>query len=206
VGSSFLSERSTEYVLIPKFCENLHRISKKITPIFFWSTREGAIHSKASFKDKSVIIIAFYARRPKVPNVSSELIELKFNSELFARAEYLSGNGIPVFAGTPLVSKLDEFHLGVSCKWFNILPDRFQSDQYVFLDGTGSVIGQSSNSILEVTTNEIINIIKNNSREVTWNAAIEIIKSNKYSNHNNRWYFGGGYKPVYFIIDVTEKT
>jgi hypothetical protein len=206
MGSSFLSERSTEYVLIPKFSESLYQITKRITPIFFWTTREGASHSKASFKNKSVVVVALYARRPKVLSVDSNVIELKFNDELFSRSEYLVGNGIPVFAGAPLVSKLDEFYLGASCKWFNILPASLKVDEYIYLDKTGRITDRSSNNIVEVTTSDIINIIQDISRQLTWDAAVNIIKNNKYNNHNARWYFGGGYKPVYFILDTSEES
>lgn len=62
-----------------------------------------------------------YARRPKVYNLLD--IELKFNEELFSRAEYLNKNGISVFAGAPLVSRFEELNFDASCIWFNLKPN-----------------------------------------------------------------------------------
>ncbi|MNW44343.1 hypothetical protein D3C74_215730 [compost metagenome] len=205
MGSSFLSERSAEYVLIPKFYESLLRISNRITPIYFWATREGASYSKSAFKGRSIAIVALYARRPKIQSVDSEVIELKFNSELFARTAYLASNGISVFAGAPLITKLEDLNLEADCKWFTLLPTSNSVDEYVGIDKTGRVINKSSKNIKEVTTNEIVDIVEKTSRNLSWESGINILKNNKYNNQNTKWYFGAGYKPVYFVLDISEK-
>ncbi|WP_339259766.1 hypothetical protein MKZ12_07985 [Paenibacillus sp. FSL R5-0713] len=205
MSSSFINERSAEYILVPKFVEHLTQISTKITPIFFWATREGATHSKSSFKDKKLLIAAMYARRPKVYNLLD--IELKFNEELFSRAEYLNKNGISVFAGAPLVSRFEELNFDASCIWFNLKPNEKNKDIVLRVNSVdGSIYNSKSyNSLTGVSSSEIVDIIKGISKEFTWSEAIEIIKNNKYYNIHSRWFLTGGYKPVYFIIDVSEK-
>lgn len=70
----------------------------------------------------------------------------------------------------------------------------------------GSIYNSKSyNSLTGVSSSEIVDIIKGISKEFTWSEAIEIIKNNKYYNIHSRWFLTGGYKPVYFIIDVSEK-
>lgn len=204
MSSSFISERSAEYILIPKFHDILSIISNKLTPIYFWTTREGASLSKESFKNKPVYIIAFYARRPKMRSVDSETIEVKFNGELFERSKYLFENGIPTFSGVPLISKLDELRLGANCKWFSILPTGISFDEYLLFDKFGTVIDGFATSIQEVNKTEIIKFIEHNATILTWADAIKILRNNK-TKQNTKWFFGGGYKPVYFIVDISEK-
>jgi hypothetical protein len=202
MSSSFISERSAEYILVPQFCELLNLTYKKVTPIYFWSTREGASHSKASFKNNKVLIVALYARRPKVPNINSEYIELKFNEELFSRSTYLNDNGIPVFGGAPLVTILDDFYIGAPCKWFNIMPAKLYGDEYIYIRKTGEV-EKSVKNVNVVSTSGIIEIIQNSAKEHTWETAINIIRNNKDNNRISRWFISGGYKPVYFILDIS---
>ncbi|MFX3647892.1 MAG: hypothetical protein ACE3K2_28800 [Paenibacillus sp.] len=203
--SSFISERSAEYILIPQFSEQLLLLSKKIIPIYHWVSREGSNLSKESLKNKPIKLVAFFARRPKVSFIDSEQIEVKFNSELFDKTEYLTKHGITVFSGVPLVTKLDDVRLGANCKWFNLQSTAIKSDEYVLIDKSGKVLDERTKNIREVTSNGIVEIINNKSAQLAWTTAVDIIRNmNQNLTNNKRWFFAGGYKPVYFIVDCSE--
>lgn len=204
--SSFISERSAEYILIPQFAELLFPLSNRIIPIYHWVSREGANLSKESLKNKPIKLVALFARRPKVDFIGSEQIEVKFNRELFDKAEYLIKHGITVFSGVPLVTKLDDVRIGAHCKWFNLQPTSFGCNEYVIVDQDGKVLNDETNNISEVTSRNIVDIINYKSAQLTWIEAVGIIRNmNRNSNKNRKWFFVGGYKPVYFIVDCSKQ-
>lgn len=53
MSSSFINERSAEYILVPKFVEHLTQISTKITPIFFGLQGKEQLTLKARLKIKN---------------------------------------------------------------------------------------------------------------------------------------------------------
>ena len=79
--TSFLSERSTEYLLIPKIVNILKKEYKTVIPIYPWLTREGSKISKIIHKDDKFLVLGLYPRRPKI-DVDNNIIYVKINDEL----------------------------------------------------------------------------------------------------------------------------
>lgn len=194
--TSFISEHSAEYALVPQFINILTHGFSSITPIYFWTTREGSNIAKDNYKEKLVRIVALYARRPKIDKDNSSYILMTINHEIFNRADFLEKNGIPVFAGMPLVKTIEDYSLFSRCAWIYLSSISPRSDIKFLI-----------NEIEGICTEEIIGIVRDRTIPMDWGQAVKIMKNNIYieGNHINyhsfgRGLFGDRYKPVYFII------
>lgn len=189
--SSFLSEHSCEYHLVPKFLDILETQYQNSIPIFFWHSREGGVRSRNSLSNILVKIVAVYARRPKFINNRDQEVLVKFNQVLFDRAGFMKEIGIPVFAGVPFISTLEEFTRTAPFVWFKIDPT--MSEHSVTIQDIDS--GLSSKEILDTIEEECASL--------TWPNAIDQIKALRRRQDYNTlvsFFTGGLYKPVYFII------
>lgn len=194
--TSFISEHSTEYALVPQFIKILMPVFSKVTPIYFWATREGSNMNKDSYKRKLVRIVTLYARRPKIEEVNSKYILMTINPEIYNRVDYLENNGIPVFAGIPLVSSLVNFSILSRCAWIYLSSSTPHSEIKFTIDKFEGIF-----------EDEIIEIVRDRTIPMEWRQAVKIMKNNIYEVGNQNFYrsfgrslFGERYKPVYFVI------
>lgn len=206
MSTSFISEHSAEFILVPKFAEILSSRFDNILPIYFWVSREGSRMAKACLRGISLRIVAMYARRPKIERPDQEEILVKFNSILLDRAKYFQHFGIPVFAGVPRVSSISDFKLDAECSWFRISTEsEINYDVGYLLDiKAGRVMEGLSEQIIPVNESAIIKTIQMKSRSILWEEAVKIIRG-VASDDISSWYYPGNYtnyKPVYFLINV----
>src|SRR5688572_20787463 len=118
--SSFINERSAEMILVPNIINALVVHHFKVTPIYYWVSREGGSLSRGCFADTEVKVLALYARRPKVDYTGMNRLFVKLNEMLFVKAEIYRSKGIFAFAGVPLADSLDSLLLSVPCVYFSI--------------------------------------------------------------------------------------
>jgi hypothetical protein len=198
--SSYLNEHSAEFVLVPQFGNILALSYQQVTPIHFWSNREGGSISRKCMPNWPVQIAALFARRPKVSLPFQSFIEVKFNERLFSAAQFLEGKNIPVFAGVPLTSSLDDFHFSTRSLWF-----RLQShgrEEIIKISLSGELI-EGSKSAIMLDATDIISAVENICKPMAWKEAIEHFRQLKngiavgYSRHS---FWGDPYKPVYFLM------
>lgn len=81
--SSFISEHTAEYIILPPLINAIEKKYSSVLPLFYWSSREGGSHGRDSLRFNNYKVIAVYPRRPKVLKVNSETICLTFNDILF---------------------------------------------------------------------------------------------------------------------------
>ena len=104
--SSFISEHTGEYALIPDLRRRLSPRYRNIVPIYFWSSREGNVRMLEKLRPMPVRLLTAFARRPKVDKRHPGTIYLKVNKELVEYAHASEPLGLPVIAGIPLVSSV----------------------------------------------------------------------------------------------------
>ena len=114
---AFMCERTAEYVLIPALARILRRNYKTILPFGFSANREG---SAVATVPARLRLLATFARRTKVLASGDREITVKFNQVLFEVARKAQDFGIPVLAGVPLVSALEDLADTPECSWFLI--------------------------------------------------------------------------------------
>jgi hypothetical protein len=208
--SSFLSEHSVEYALVPNLVRQLTATFQDVIPIFFWSTREGNTTAGCSFRDVPVKILSIFARRPKISASRPESIFMKINSQLLEYATRAQKAGIPTLAGIPLAASLEAFGLHSSCCWFQLNGTSGDiGDQFVeiSLDGTTFAVSNTSNGRLhDPLSGTQIQAIASNSRVFSWENAVDIIRSLRTDEESTVRYFNfGGYKPFHLILS-SERT
>ena len=175
MATSFISERSAEYILVPKLIYILKRYFSKSIPLYFLSTREGSSISRACHPLQPVKIISVFARRPKITTPNQFSVEVKFNLSLFETAQRLMPLGIPTFAGVPLASSIFDLSLETDCAWFEIAGNN-NDDIVCEVSLDNKILSTSNNSTaIEETLqeNELIARVLEKCRYVEWNEAIE---------------------------------
>lgn len=198
--SSFVNERSVEYLLTPHFAKILSIKYPNVIPIFFWTSREGGRAAGHCLADLNVIIVALYGRRPKIDVPNQDFIEVKFNEALFRRNDYFAQNGIAVFAGVPVVSSLLGFNFGASCKWFSFNEGGSEELVRLPIKGNGEMLCQH---ISEIAAIEILDKINKTCKIQSWSDAVEVLRNMRHSQpHFYHGLYGDIYKPVYFVIPI----
>lgn len=192
--ASFISERTAELILVPELINSLHPFFPKITPIYYWVSREGNTFSQRSFLNTDIKMLVLYARRPKVEHPGDETLYIKLNQLIFDRALFFRSHGIPVIAGFPLVNKLEDVMLGAKCYWLNVSGD-----------GSENTISTNDHDLSNflITIDDIVKMIVT-STIYTWQTALDKINEMRRSEtYSGKYYHnisGDPYKPIYFLI------
>lgn len=149
--------------------------------------------------------MAVYARRPKLFSRGDDAVIMKVNDQVFMRANYLTGRGIPVLCGVPLVSQILEFSVDSQCSWFRLASTSICNDEELLIDlRTGALRSNSlTGFIIPIEEERIAEIIEESARPMTLTDAIESIKGGEVEDFGARsrfLWFGGNYKPVYLFL------
>ena len=204
MATSFISEHSAEYVLVPRLAHIMEQQFSKAIPLYFLSNREGSIIARRCNPFQRVRILNMFARRPKVFTPNQPSIEVKFNESLFEIAELSQTMGIPTFAGVPVVSSVMDFGLDANCIWFGLSGTHTDVHYEISLDG--EILSQPIQSSVfsgPLDENGLINAVLQNSRVMIWEEAVENLRTIRRGAKPVKtfWFgFGGGYHPFNFIL------
>lgn len=196
--SSFISEHSIELILIPAIINILKLNYCKVTPLYYWSSREGGSIATKSFNNKELKIIALFPRRPKINNPKDSKIYIKLNQVLYDRSSFFNQNGILTIAGLPLCKSLDCFHTDTKLVWFELMPEGFE--RIITFDLASNNL---TNEVPLLNKEELLVQINQKTKALSWLQFREVIRKMNQQNFNlNRWYpFSGSlYKPIYLIL------
>lgn len=202
-ATSFISEHSAEYILVPDLATVLYKKYSSVVPIYFWATREGGRLAAASMKASQVRLVTAFARRPKTSNPGDSDLILKINTTLLQAAAAGARLGSPVFAGVPLTTDLMRLQIGIPCAWFALLgKGQYAGDVYIRLSLTEERHNPSNKAGLikgPLTENEIVDIVSRKATPMKWADAVETMKILRRSEKEYGWYMGG-YRPFFLII------
>ena len=116
----FISEHTAEYVLIPALTRILSKEFECIIPIYFWASMEGSTMGHECGLGREVRVIAVFPRRPKIKELNSNEIVVKFNQEIFLKAHHARDLRIPVIAGVPICTSVGALGSVSNCAWFQL--------------------------------------------------------------------------------------
>lgn len=197
-----MSEHSAEFILVHDLIKILQTEYRTITPLYYWASREGGINSRSCFTGKSIQVLAFYPRRPKVYYPRCGTVQVKVNELLSHRKQYFQSKGISVIAGVPIAEQLDDVHFGTPCLWFDISPDELDREFTIDIENK-SLFGDVPRTL---NKEEILAIINRFSLPMPWSSVLSIIKEmgtrseNRYTPWNR--YSGDLYKPIYLVLSL----
>lgn len=201
--TSFMSEHTAEYALVPDLITKLADRCSTIVPVYFWGRREGSRAGRESVCRSPVRVVAAFARRPKVARPGSDSILVKFNNVLFAAAHAGAEVGVPVFAGVPLVTDLVFYSIGVRCSWFHVTSaSKWSGDQELRLALNGqpqcAELPQGIAGPLSGTA--LADIAELESHELDWKFALEAMRLMKSAGGFHHPIFGVGYRPFFLLM------
>lgn len=200
--TSFMSEHTAEYALVPDRITKLGDRWSTIVPLYFWSTREGSRAGRESVCHWPVRVVAAFARRPKVAHPGSESILVKFNDVLFAAAHAGAEVGVSVFVGVPLVTDLVFYSVGVRCSWFHITsPSKWNRDQelWLALSGQPQCAEPPQGIAGPLGATALADIAESESHELDWRSALEAMRYVKSAGRSQHPFFGG-YRPFFLLM------
>ena len=200
--SSFLSEHTTEFILVPRLNRALNRKNDNVVPIYYWASREGNNLSMNLHKNEKVKIIALFPRRPKLFK-KSEIIYGKINVDVFGFVNRASNLGIPTIAGLPLVDSIKKLKDDCIVCWLKIIND-FQNDLYFKYNiNDGEIVFENSpdNFIAIISEAELGNLFESASI-YNWEDASKIFRDlrTNFEGRSVHGFWGlRNYKPVYML-------
>lgn len=184
-ATSFVNERSVEYVLVNHLVAVLSQEHRTLIPIFFWKTREGSRIATQGMLGQHVRLLTVFARRPKMLQPFAQTVLMKVNSALFDAAEAASIYGSPVLAGIPRTSSLLNFTVGLPCSWFRLHPGHRGAiaDVEVSVSVDGSVAtGVVAPVEGPLDTREILRIAGADASSMSWDVAVEAMTAIRQSS------------------------
>jgi hypothetical protein len=199
--TSFMSEHTVEFYLVPRFRALLNTRYSRVLPFFYWKTREGGVLSHRDDFPALVTACAMFPRRPKV---HGEQIEMTVNEEVNLMSEHLREAGIPTFLGFPRVNSLSEFATDFECLWFSPNSKEIRYTYHEIPPGKGTT---EHSALFGLFKNEktIHEYIDANAKQQTWGNLLDVLfdvhsKISQEDIITSRFRFGPPYKPVYFLM------
>ncbi|MFC1724259.1 hypothetical protein ACFL4T_01440 [candidate division KSB1 bacterium] len=201
--TSYISEHTAEFVLIPDLKNILSKKHKSVIPIYPWLTREGSNISFQLHDHDEFRILGLYPRRPKIYSVNQENIFIKVNEHLLYSARIGLEFGIPIIAGCPIASNFWELR-NCPCLWIKLESDIMESFEIQLQkNNTSNLISKYPDSLFQ-TNEDLITYIDKTSKVINLGIAFDAIKKINMQRKGVSFYnimsFMGGYKPVYFLL------
>lgn len=181
--TSFISEHTAEFALIPNIINIIKNEYEYVVPIFPWLNREGGRLAHSLHQNEEFKVIGIYPRRPKFDSNRTSCL-IKINEELIETAVIAKIINIPMIAGAPISKNLWELYNNPICKLFHLTDDT-QTLNFIDLNNT-----------LE---NEIdLLLIVRQANPHTYQSFISAVRYLRQGN--SRMFFSSTYKPVYLLI------
>lgn len=120
MATSYISEHSAEYYLVPTLKEILQEQYSHVAPLFPWISRELSKLSRLLHKDDQFHVLVMFPRRPKLGDPKSSEIYVTINFELEAYNEVWKNSSVPVIAGCPLALDIWELSNCQNYAWLDL--------------------------------------------------------------------------------------
>lgn len=186
MATSFCSERTAEYVLVPELSSILSQWFDDVVPIFSYANREFTKLSQSIHMQDEFRVLALLPRRPKVEDGGNN-VYLTFNYDLKKFVQVSEENNIPVLFGCPIASSFWELGKHNRCLWLS--PSTLDSCQYFT-----SVNSLSSKMISQHELKKLIIA----SPIISFNELVLIAKEGR--DVLPKTHFGIRYRPIYFLL------
>lgn len=201
--TSFFSERTAEYSILPTVVTYLRQRFGAAAPMYFWSTREGNTVADEVHAGRRMRVLVVFARRPKVGR--GAVLLGKLNAELFEFAKRAEQHGLPCFAGFPAVRSVLELGEDFRTHWFPLIGEE-QDDLNFQVDLSQPYLiptAMDGNALRTVELGDIGDAVEN-ARILQWSDVVKVIRSIRLAHRRTSYgaFLGGGspYAPAYILV------
>jgi hypothetical protein len=205
-STSFMNERSLEYVVVPELIKILSVNGNLVAPIFFWKSREGEARSASAHNGRIVRVIALFARRPKI-NEDPNIVIGKINWQLINFAIEANSFGIPSVAAFCAGRSLFEID-PARAHWIALWGKKEVEDIHFYQhthEKSQSLLRDDGTSIATISKATLAQSLFAASEPMSFTTAIHRMDALRPFLTNNPYYFNsflsGAYKPVYLLIE-----
>jgi hypothetical protein len=207
--TSFMSEHTAEYILVPDLVRRLTPHFRCVIPMFFWSTREGNKVAARGMENTTVRLLSVFPRRPKISLAQPDQITVKINEELLAYSRAGREIGVPVIAGVPLVSSFKGLRPDSPCCWFDLGPlSSANNDCFIEITSEGRVIEQEPCTTPKsepISDTDLVALVKQSSAHL-WEQTIKNLGHLRRSQPASTGFpFFGHYRPFHFVFVNPER-
>ncbi len=192
MNTSFISEHSAEFSLVPALKKILEGKFSCVVPLYPWANRETSKISKFVHKNDEFLIIAMFCRRPKISARVEKQICITMNYELEEIKKLGEKKGIPVIAGCPIATNFWELAKTKKCIFLSI-GHQLTRDYIVPIMNLMNI---KDTPIL--TTEKIFELINNVCKNQNVSSFEEFLTYVRIISPHP--IFGSRYKPVYFLL------
>ncbi|WDK24333.1 hypothetical protein JH274_13375 [Xanthomonas campestris pv. incanae] len=205
-STSFMNERSLEYVVVPELVRIISANGNSGAPIFFWKSREGEARSAHTHNGKMVRVVALFARRPKI-NEDPDIVSGKINWQLINFAIEAYKYGIPSIAAFCAGRTLFELD-PVNAYWISLWEKKEIEDIQFYqhnCDKSPSLLRDDGTLITTIHRERLAQSLLAASEPMSFTTAIQRMDQLRPFITNNPYYFNAflssSYKPVYLLIE-----
>lgn len=192
MATSYISEHSAEFSLVPLLKEILERKFEYVVPLYPWAYRETSNISKSIHANDDFYILGMFPRRPKIVLGTDTSIYITINPELAATQKLGKFNGIPIIAGCPIANNFWELAKSKFHIWLSI-SNQMTLDYLIPLK-----ILSNYKHITTLNIDNILDIVENDCVSHNVLSFEEFLA--KVRRIGPRIHFGPRYKPVYFLM------
>lgn len=191
-ATSYISEHSAEFALVPALKKILESQFEFVVPLFPWVNREISNISKLLHKNVDFFVLAMFPRRPKIAQHAEKSIHITMNYELDNLKKLGKEHGIPVIAGCPQAIDFWELANSKQHIWLSIGHNMTKD----YLTPVERLRNAENSPIL--TNSNILELVNTVCKK-------QNIKSFEAFIIESRWtspigLFGARYKPIYFLL------
>ena len=191
MATSYISEHSAEYSLVPALKSLLEAEFEFVVPVFPWITREISKISMLLHKNDRFHILVMFPRRPKISGVNDSTVYVTINRELESYKEVGSEHGVPVIAGCLKASDFWELAKCSEHIWLEIGHPELQE----YLISVESLTLGTRSPRLD---DEAVIALVKESRIHDIGGFDGFLRKARYSQPHRM--YGAQYKPVYFLV------
>ncbi|RTN29025.1 hypothetical protein EKN93_18175 [Enterobacter asburiae] len=189
MATSYISEHSAEYYLVPALKKILQEQYRYVAPVFPWISRELSNISKHLHKDDWFHVLVMFPRRPKINEHDDREVYVTINGELEDFNKAGKENGVPVIAGCPMAVNIWDLSSCNTHAWINL-------DQINFYEYLNPISKLKKNGCL-LEKEDILSLVR---KSAVFNLkSFEDFFRYAKETQPDRMY-GSQYKPVYFLI------
>lgn len=189
MATSYISEHSAEYYLVPALKNILQEQYSHIAPVFPWISREFSNISKYLHKEDRFHVLVMFPRRPKINPPDDCEVYITINEELDTFNKAGKEKGVPVIAGCPRAVNIWDLSNCNNYAWVNLSKINY----YEYLNPVSSL--KKNGFLLE--KEDILSLVRN-SAIFNLETFEDFFRYAKETQHYRM--YGSQYKPVYFLI------
>lgn len=198
--SSFVSELTIEYLLIPALTKILKQQYTSVIPVFPWLTREGSKMSKNIHQDHEFRVIGLYPRRPKLDLNNQSTLYVKVKDDFFDGVETASKVNIPLIVGCPLIKSLWDLDNEPECLWIKVDGTTTNKDYELPFDIEKGCYDLTSLTNKFNSSIDLLNFITEKSDLLSFAGAINAFKTIRDAGKHGLPWFNSSPKQVYFLL------